>query len=375
MMKERLNIVQVLPALQSGGVERGTLEMGRYLAELGHRSMVISAGGRLQAQLEAEGSEHINMAIGRKSLLTLKLIPRLHQFIQKNHIDILHVRSRFPAWICYLAWKTLPEASRPRLITTVHGRYSVSPYSRIMTRGEQVIVVSNTIRDYVLQHYPVDQKRLQLNYRGIDPEHFYPAYQPDTNWLKNWFRDFPQTRGKKLITLPGRITRWKGQRDFIAVIDRLRQQEPSVHGLIVGEAKTGKLPFQQELEQKVRQLGLANHISFTGHRSDVREIMAMSDIVMSLSHQPEAFGRTTLEALSLGVPVIAYDHGGVAEQLEVILPGGLVTTGDVGQVVARSQQWLQNKPRVPAEHPFQLQTMLDNTLNVYRDAMKMARPA
>lgn len=375
MGNDRLSVVQVLPALESGGVERGTLEVGRYLAALGHRSIVISAGGRLQAQLEDEGSEHINMAIGRKSLLTMRLIPQLRQFIQDNHIDILHVRSRFPAWICYLAWKTLPESSRPRLITTVHGRYSVSPYSRIMTRGERVIVVSNMIRDYVLQHYRVDQNRLRLNYRGIDPAHFYPTYQPTANWLESWYQTFPQTRDKKLVTLPGRITRWKGQLDFIAVIAQLRQQDPSVHGLIVGEAKAGKLQFQQELAQQVRQLGLESHITFTGHRSDVRDIMALSDIVMSLSHQPEAFGRTSLEALSLGVPVIAYNHGGVAEQLEEVLPEGRVTTGDISEVVALSRQWLQDKPRIPAEHPFQLQTMLDTTLNVYRDAMTMTRPA
>ncbi len=368
-MPRRLNIIQVLPALESGGVERGTLEVARYLVAQGHRSIVISAGGRLVETLLAQGSEHLSWSIGSKSLLTLKYIPRLIKFIQDNKIDILHVRSRFPAWLCYLAWKKMPVSQRPRLITTVHGQYSVSPYSRIMTRGERVIVVSEMIRNYVLQHYPVDPKRLWLNYRGVDPAHFYHGYQPQQRWLQDWYRDYPQTRGKQLLTLPGRISRWKGQLDFIEALAEIRQHQSNVHGLIVGETKTGKAHFQRELEQRIAQLGLEEHITLTGHRSDIREVMAISTLVMSLSQQPEAFGRTTLEALSLGVPVIAYNHGGVAEQMKVILPEGLVEPADQHQLLARSLAWLDSRPRLQKTHPFQLQNMLDTTMAVYQDVL------
>lgn len=371
-MFHRLNIVQVLPALESGGVERGTLEVGQYLAAQGHRSIVISAGGRLVKQLESEGSEHVRWDIGRKSLLTLKLIPRLRRFLQDNQVDILHVRSRFPAWICYLAWKGMDPATRPRLITTVHGQYSVSRYSRIMTRGERVIVVSNMIRDYVLKHYPVEQGRLRLNYRGVDSARYQHGYRPEASWLADWYKTFPQTQNKQLLLLPARITRWKGQLDFIELIAQIRQQHPQVHGLIVGEAKKGKETFLGELTDKVRELKLESHITFTGHRSDIREVMAISNIVMSFSHQPEAFGRTTLEALSLGIPVIAYAHGGVEEQLKAILPQGCVTPGNIAAATALTHQWLKQPPEVPARHPFSLQNMLENTLNVYQDAIQQA---
>lgn len=369
-MSRQLTIVQVLPALESGGVERGTLEVGRYLAAEGHRSIVISAGGRLVDQLRAEGSEHIDWDIGCKSLLSLRYIVRLKKFLRDNRVDILHVRSRFPAWICYLTWKGMDPVTRPRLITTVHGQYSVSRYSRIMTCGERVIVVSNMIRDYVLKHYPIAPEKLSLNYRGIDPERYRHGYQPDPAWLSLWYRTHPETRGKKLITMPGRITRWKGQLDFIELIAQVRPAYPDIHGLIVGETKPGKEAFLAELQAKVHDLGLQNHISFTGHRSDIREVMAISSIVMSLSHQPEAFGRTTLEALGLGIPVIAYAHGGVDEQLAEILPEGRIQPRDIAAVVDRTRQWLKMAPTVPSEHPFQLHTMLENTLSVYRDALQ-----
>lgn len=374
-MSQRLTVVQVLPALESGGVERGTLEVARYLVQQGHRSIVISAGGRLVSQLEQEGSEHITRPIGSKSLLTLKLIPQLRNFLKDNEVDIIHARSRFPAWISFLAWKTMPVSSRPRFITTVHGRYSISPYSRIMSRGEQVIVVSEMIRDYVLKHYPVQANRLHLNYRGVDSTTFPYGHKPDDDWLTQWYGQYPQTRGKTLLTLPGRITRWKGQLDFIRLIDAVRHKYPDIHGLIVGEAKAGKAVFQQELEQEITRRGLQSYISVTGHRGDVREVMAISSIVLSFSTQAEAFGRTTLEALSLGIPVIAYAHGGVAEQLAEILPAGQIAVGNIQQATQLAEQWLQQPPIVPDSHPFQLETMLKTTLSVYQHALQLPRSA
>ena len=372
-MTDQLTVVQVLPALESGGVERGTLEVGRYLASLGHRSFVISAGGRLVDTLRQQGSEHINWNIGRKSLATFRLIPRLRRFLVNNRVDILHVRSRMPAWVCYLTWKSLPKASRPKFITTVHGTYSVNGYSRIMTKGEQILVVSEKIREYVTTQYGV-QKNLTLNYRGIDRREFPYGYQPNNAWLSHWYQSFPQTRGKLLITLPGRITRWKGQADFIEIIAELKKYYSDVHGLIVGETKKGKSAFLGELQQRATELGVLNDVSFIGHRSDLREIMSISNIVMSLSLQPEAFGRVSIEALSLGVPVIAYAHGGVEEQLTAVLPEGKVSTGDKAAVVSLSTKWLLAPPVVPESHPFVLESMLETTLSVYKRALTQHSP-
>jgi glycosyltransferase involved in cell wall biosynthesis len=368
-MVGKLHVVQVLPALQSGGVERGTLEVAEYLVQHGHRSTVISAGGRMVSKLKAAGSHHVTMDIGRKSLCTLRFINRLKTFLIENQVDILHVRSRFPAWICYLVWKSMDPITRPKLITTVHGPYSVNAYSKIMTKGEQVIVISKMIRDYVIKNYQVSPEKLMLNYRGVsDTDHPY-GYQPSDKWLNQWYLDYPQTRNKLLITLPGRLTRWKGQLDFIEVIAKIKPINPQVHGLIVGEAKKGKTAFLETLKQKVDELELTGNISFTGHRSDVREVMAISNIVMSLSTTPEAFGRISIEALSMGRPVIAYAHGGVEEQLSQILPSGLVTVGDTEKVANLAAYWLEKPPIIPEKHSFSLQSMLENTLTVYRKAI------
>lgn len=367
MVPERkLTVVQVLPALESGGVERGTLEVGRHLAGLGHRSIVISAGGRLVDQLVREGSEHVAWAIGRKSPATLALVPRLRRFLREQRVDILHVRSRLPAWIAYLAWRGMDPATRPHLVTTVHGPYSVNAYSAVMTRGERVIVISEMIRDYVLKNYPgTDPDRLRLIYRGVDPAEFPHGYRPAEDWLAGWYRDFPQTRGKRLVTLPARVTRWKGQEDLVELIARLKDRAHDVHGLVVGDVKEGKDRFLDELKTRAAGMGVLDRITFTGHRSDLREIMAISAVVLSLSREPEAFGRVSLEALSLGRPVLGYDHGGVGEQLAAIFPAGRVAVGDLKAAAAKLATWLDQAPTPPSGQPFTLARMLADTVGVY----------
>lgn len=368
MPDKKLTVVQVLPALQSGGVERGTLEVGKYLVDNGHRSIVISAGGRMVEQLLGEGSEHAQWDIGKKSLWTLRLIPRLRRFLIENKVDILHVRSRMPAWVCYLAWKGMNPKTRPHLVTTVHGPYSVNAYSKVMTKGERVIVISKMIQDYVLKNYPgTDPEKLRLIYRGVSPEEFPYGYKPDQAWLDKWYQQFPQTSGKKLFTLPARITRWKGQEDFIQLITKIKDSHPDVHGLIVGDADPRRQPYMEELKNKVKTLGLNETITFTGHRSDLREIMSISNIVFSLSREPEAFGRTTVEALSLGVPVIGYDHGGVGEQLATIMPDGAVPPTDIDQSCQLLQRWLNTPPALPHDQPYTLEKMLHSTMQVYFD--------
>lgn len=370
-IKRPLTVVQMLPALEGGGVERGTLEVARELVRCGHRSIVISAGGRLVAQLQAEGSEHLAWPVGAKRPGTLALVPRVARLLRERQPDILHLRSRLPAWIGYLAWRSLPVGRRPRLVTTVHGRYSVNRYSAIMTRGERVIAVSNTIRQYILDSYPrVDPERIRVIYRGVDPAQFPYGYQPDEEWYRNWRRDFPQLEGSSLITLPGRISRWKGQDDLIRLIQALKSRNLPVKGLIVGAAEPGRPRFLEELQAQVAGAGLTGEIVFTGHRSDIREVMAASDLVLSLSRQPEAFGRTTLEALSLGVPVIGYDHGGVGEVLGRIYPGGRVPLGDLATLQARAVQFMDQAPPVPSPQPFSLQRMLDETLDLYQSLQR-----
>lgn len=367
-MAKQLTVVQMLPALESGGVEKGTLEVGRYLVQNGHRSIVISAGGRMVAQLEREGSEHIVWPVGAKRLTTLRYIWKVREFLLREQPDILHLRSRLPAWIGFRAWKGLPAGRRPHLVTTVHGPYTPGRYSSVMVRGERVIAISDMIREYILRNYPwVDPAIIRVIPRGVDPQDYPHGYQPPAEWLAAWHARYPGLDGKFVITLPARLTRWKGQEDFIRIIAGLKQRGLPVHGVLVGDAHPRKQYYTDELRAQARAAGLETDITFTGHRGDVKEIMAVSDVVLSLSLDPEAFGRVSLEALALGVPVAAYDHGGVAEQLAAVFPQGRVAVGDTRAMEEKLAQWYRARPVVPSQHPFTLSRMLDSTIMVYRE--------
>lgn len=361
-----LTVLQVLPALEAGGVERGTVEVARALVAAGHRALVMSAGGRLTAPLEACGATHLPWPLGRKRPGTLAYVWRLRRFLEQGRIDIVHARSRLPAWVAWLAVQGLAPGRRPHFLTTVHGPYTVNRYSAIMTRGERVIAISRMIRHYVLANYPgVEPWRVEVIHRGVDPAEFPHGYRPPPAWLERWRQEMPQLQGRRVVTLPARITRWKGQEDFLALLARLRARGLPVHGLLVGGAEPRREPFLRELERQAAVMDLGELLSFTGHRGDIREIMAVSDVVLSLSREPEAFGRTTLEALSLGVPVVGYDHGGVAEVLAEVFPTGRVPPGDIEAAAGRVAELLEARPVVPVTGAFTLERMLGATLALY----------
>lgn len=370
-MAKPLTVVQMLPALESGGVEKGTLEVGRHLVMNGHRSIVISAGGRMVEQLIREGSEHIPWPVGAKRLTTLRYIWKLREFLGRDKPDILHLRSRLPAWIGYRAWKGLPVTSRPHLVTTVHGPYTPGRYSSVMARGERVIAISEMIRAYILRNYPwVNPHIIRVIPRGVDPQAYPHGYRPPAEWLATWRAQYPTLKDKYILTLPARLTRWKGQEHFIRIVAGLKQRGLPVHGLMVGDAHPRKQYFVEELHAQVQAAGMEGDITFTGHRGDLKEIMAVSDVVLSLSLDPEAFGRVSLEALTLGVPVVAYDHGGVAEQLAAVFPEGRVSVGDIDAAEEKIAQWYSAQPAVPESHPFTLARMLNSTLEVYFELAK-----
>lgn len=367
---KKLTVVQLLPALNSGGVEKGTLEVAKALVEAGHRSIVISAGGQLVEILEQQGSEHLEWDLGKKSPLTFLKAKKLRQWLHSEGVDILHARSRMPVWVAYLAWKKMPENARPRFITTVHGMNSVSRYSKIMTAGERVIAVSDTVKKYVMQHYPdVDEKKITVIHRGIDPEEFPFAYQPSDDWMNQWYKTFPETRGKWLITLPGRLTRLKGHDDFIQIIQALKQQTPNVHGLIVGAEDPKRKQYAEGLYKSIRDTDLAGVITCTGYRKDMKEVYAISNVILSLSSKPESFGRTAVEGVSLGKPVVAYDHGGVGETLKALYPSGLVPLNQPDVVAERCLGVYHSQispPTSPLSQYFK-NDMLGKTLALYEE--------
>lgn len=366
-MVQRLTVVQILPALESGGVERGTLEVARELAVRGHRSIVISGGGRQVSRLLAAGSEHVTWPVGRKSLFTARWIPRLRRFLKRNEVDIVHARSRMPAWVAWLAWRGMPAAERPRFITTIHGLYSVGRYSRVMTRGERIIAVSRTAAQYAMENYDVKPEDIEIICRGVDAQFFPYGYRPPDNWLQQWYRQQPALLERLVLTLPGRLTRLKNHETFIDLISSLAQRGLPAHGLIVGAEDPRRKAYAQSLRDKVAALDLNDRISFLDHSDEIRNIYAVSNVVLSLSSRPESFGRSILEALSLGVPVAGYDHGGVGEILEQVYPDGRIPLNDTDALADRVAEILKDPPGVPATHGFSLREMLDRTIGLYEE--------
>jgi len=289
--------------------------------------------------------------------------------LEAEQPDILHIRSRVPGWIAWLAWRKLNPAQRPKFVSTVHGFYSVNAYSAVMTKGERVIAVSESIRDYIAANYPRTPKKIiRVIPRGIEPAEYPRGFRPAASWLATWQNDFPQLTGKRGLTLPGRITRLKGHEDFLHLLAALISKGEPVHGLIVGDVHPKKREYLDELRTLTEQLKLTSHVTFTGHRSDLREILSVSEVVYSLSTQPESFGRTTLEALALGRPVVAYDHGGVREQLRQFFSEGCVPLGDAGRLLQATQAVLRNHSAPqPVGEPFTLTAMCHATLDVYRE--------
>jgi glycosyltransferase involved in cell wall biosynthesis len=362
--ERRLTVVQVLPALNAGGVERGTQEFARELARAGHRSIVISNGGRLVEQIVADGSEHIAMPVHRKSLVSIFQVRPMRRLLESLNADVVHVRSRMPAWIVWLAWRKMNPQTRPRLVSTFHGMYSVNAYSAIMAKAEHTIAISECVRRYILDNYRLAESGITLIPRGVDPAAF-KQNAADEAWRQALFADYPNMVGKKIILMPGRLSRWKGQEAFLEMIARLVRLRPDCHGVIVGDAEPDKQHYLQELMSKRAELGLENSVSFVGHRSDIPAFYDLASVTCHMSNKAEPFGRTVPESLASGTPVVAYDRGGASESLKVGFPHGLVAPDDVVSFAARVADLLEadNDIALPAE--YFLESQVASTLGVY----------
>lgn len=372
-MTRALTVMQLLPALDSGGVERSTVEIAQALADAGHRAIVVSDGGRLLEQLRATGAEHVNLPIGRKSLLTLRHIVSLRTLMRRHRPDIVHARSRLPAWLGWMAMRSLPRAIRPHFVTTVHGLNSVGRYSAIMARGERVIAVSQTVRAHLLAHYRVADDRIAVIPRGVDPSLWPRGHQPDAEWRERFLADYPSLAGRRWLIMPARGTRLKGHADGIRLLAALTARGENVALALVGAVAAGRERYLDELRTQATALGVLDRLVITSPRSDIRELMATAAIVLQLSRKPESFGRTVIEALSLGRPVLGWDHGGVGELLRELAPAGAVTLGDHAMLAERALSMLTHPPATPASMPYTLSTMQRRTLDLYASVAACAR--
>ncbi len=304
-----MRIVQVVPELNQGGVERGSVELNRELAKRGHQSAVISSGGTLASQINQDGGKHIQLDVCSKNPFTF--LPRaraLQTALSAFQPDILHARSRLPAWLCRQANK---KHGIP-FVTTVHGFNRVGRYSEIMVKGDCVIYSSSAIKDHILKNYAIDEAKLHYVPRGIDIDYFDPK---KTDWgFASEFRKKHQLEHRRIVTIVGRITGGKGLDCFVRALAKVQKKHPEAIGVVVGGVQRGKEDYLQKL--KTMALKNSAEIRFTGSQSRIREIHAVSDLaVSSAAQKPETFGRAMAEALAMNTPVVASAHGGALDLL------------------------------------------------------------
>lgn len=320
-------ILQVLPALDSGGVERGTVEITEAQVASGHKALVASQGGRLVGAIERAGGTHITLPLKTKNPLKIwRNGDALAQLIRDRRVDLIHVRSRAPAW-------SVLRASRMTgvpFIATYHGAYSDTSrakrlYNSVMVRGRLVIAASGFIAALIQKQHGVAPERIRLIPRGIDPAVFdphaalgYRVAKLATEWA------LPDQA--HIILLPARISRWKGQSLLIEALARLRR--PDVFAVMVG-ADQGRHSYVRELLDLATRLGVTSQIKLVGHCADMPAALMLADVVVAASTEPEAFGRSVIEAQAMERVVIAANHGGAAETVTHGETGILVPPGDV----------------------------------------------
>ena len=369
-----LTVVQVLPALDAGGVERSTLEIAAALVAAGHRAIVVSGGGRLEAALASHGAVHVTLPIGHKSPFTFRHAPALRAILRELGADIVHARSRMPAWVMLAALRGMHP--RPRVVTTVHGLNSPGRYSQVMLRGERVICVSQTVRDYVLEHYPrTDRGRLVVIPRGIDPATF--AHRAETESDRSRRAAFvaahPQLAGGPLLLMPARGTRLKGHAHALELLARLRAGGLDARLLLAGVVQAGRERYLRELADMAAARGVGMAVAFAEPVANMRELYAWSDLVLQLSDKPEAFGRTVVESLCSGRPVLGWNHGGVGELLRELFPPGAVPLGDADALEERARALLAApRPAIRLPDRYTLARMQAETLALYDELVRSA---
>ena len=360
-----MRILQILPELNIGGVERGVCDLSRALVKKGHESYVISNGGKLESSLIESGGIHISMPIHIKRFKTLKLADDLYKIIHDINPDIVHVRSRMPAWVAYYALKKF-QNNKPVHVSTFHGLYSFPIYSKVMAKVDHIISISRTVEDYIKTTYRVPDNKITVIPRGCDLTEF--NQEPlSASWKEAWYEEFPQTLNKKIIMLPARITKWKGVDDFIDLINLINDE--SIHGIVVGPVSKSKEKFFKKLQSKVKKFGLETKITFCGSRSDIVNIYKFADIVYNLSKTPEPFGRTTIEAASVGTKIMGWNHGGTKEILNELFPEGLVKLGDIQALKEKTIELILDSDKKPETNSFTSERMIDSTLEVYRSLL------
>jgi glycosyltransferase involved in cell wall biosynthesis len=369
-------VLQVVPSLVSGGVERGTIEIATALAAAGWTAYVASAGGPMERELARAGIEHIHLPLASKNPLTVRRnVAALAGIIRQRQVDIVHARSRAPAWS---AWKAAKKTGR-RFVTTFHNAYGTGApfkhwYNSVMARGERVIAISDFVAQHAASEYGVGTDRLRTIPRGVDMKLF-DADRVNGDRVADLAAKWRVPDDFSVVMLPGRLTRWKGGLDFIEAIARLGRRDLCC--LLVGaEQRSG---FRRELETQIERHGLACQFRIVEDCRDITAAYVLADVVVSASTDPEGFGRTIVEAQAMGRPVIATDHGGARETVIPGNTGWLVPPGDTAAMAAAigealsldpvSRTALGRRARSHIAAGFTREAMCARTIDIYEELL------
>lgn len=308
-------VLQVVPALDAGGVERTTIEMAAALSEIGWRPLVASAGGRLEPQLKEAGGLLLRTPLDTK--MPHELVAnafRLARIVSRRRVAVIHARSRAPAWSALMA----ARMTRVPFVTTYHGIYNASNmlkrfYNSVMIRGSAVIANSEWTAHHIAREYRRASGRIVVIPRGVDMLQFDPRTVPQER-IDAMRAQWKVDTNRIIALLPGRFTRWKGQLVLVDALARLARDKAlgDIHAVMIGDAQ-GRNDYAREVRSAVASHGLAQRVTIANHVSDMPAAYLAADIVVSASTDPEAFGRVAAEASAMGRPVIATDHGGSRE--------------------------------------------------------------
>ena len=370
-------VLQVLPSLVTGGVERGTIEITEALVEADALPLVASAGGPMVASVLRAGGRHITLPLLSRDPLTIWLnATRLESLIRSENVTLVHARSRAPAWAAWFACKR----TGAHFLTTYHGVYAENlpfkrRYNAVMARGEIVIVASHYVAEVVQRQHNVDPARIRVIPRGVDPVIFDPdAISSDR--IAHMAQTLRLPDGMMTVLMPGRLTSWKGQAILLRAIARLARRD--VCCVLVGSDQ-GRTKYTKELEKIADSLKISDRVRIIGQVDDIPAALMLSDVVVHASTQPEAFGRVVIEAMAMGRPVIATDLGGPSETVERGVTGWLTDPGSVESLVTALDEALSMDPqtrlvlgyraRSAVLNGYSLQSMREATLEVYEEVL------
>jgi glycosyltransferase involved in cell wall biosynthesis len=324
-------VLQVLPSLVSGGAERGTVELAGALVAAGWTSYVASGGGPLEREIARAGAMHLTLPLASKNPLVMRRnTVELIRLIRRFGVDIVHARSRAPAWSACAA----ARATGRHFVTTFHNAYGARTalkrrYNSVMAQGDRVIAISDFVADHAASVYGVGRDRLRTIPRGVDLEIF-DSNRVGAQRIINLACQWRLPDGLPVVMLPGRLTRWKGGLDFIAAIATLGRRD--ICCVLVGsEQRHG---FRRELEAAIRDNGLAGVFRVVEECRDMPAAYMLTDAVVSASRHPEGFGRIIVEAQAMGRPVVATDHGGARETIVPGATGWLAPPRDPAAIAA-----------------------------------------